>query len=171
MAIRSRTSVKTRGCGHSKTTRDCQLNKVNCDREGRHDQRPPKCHQREHSSGTRCAVVNRGDQDHQNRRPDHDNDFSYACSRRTPSLGAVSAFAGIHGLSIDTIELYVRIMIDELALRLVHGEATGRVVRLDRISAVAGQCPWCGRRRLVLECAGGVLLAFRPSPVSDDREP
>jgi hypothetical protein len=30
--------------------------------------------------------------------------------------------AGIHGLSIDTIELYQRNMIDELALRLVHGE-------------------------------------------------
>ena len=29
--------------------------------------------------------------------------------------------AGIHGLSIDTIELYERNMIDELALRLVHG--------------------------------------------------
>ena len=28
--------------------------------------------------------------------------------------------AGIHGLSIDTIELYERNMIDELALRLVH---------------------------------------------------
>jgi len=31
-------------------------------------------------------------------------------------------FAGIHGLSLDTIELYERNMIDELALRLVHGE-------------------------------------------------
>jgi len=30
--------------------------------------------------------------------------------------------AGIHGLSIDTIELYERNMIDELALRLMHGE-------------------------------------------------
>ena len=30
--------------------------------------------------------------------------------------------AGIHGLSIDTIELYERNMIDDLALRLVHGE-------------------------------------------------
>ena len=30
--------------------------------------------------------------------------------------------AGIHGLSIDTIEQYERNMIDELALRLVHGE-------------------------------------------------
>ena len=30
--------------------------------------------------------------------------------------------AGIHGLSIDTIELYERNMIDEWALRLVHGE-------------------------------------------------
>jgi hypothetical protein len=30
--------------------------------------------------------------------------------------------AGIHGLSIDTIELYPRNMIDELAPRLVHGE-------------------------------------------------
>jgi hypothetical protein len=30
--------------------------------------------------------------------------------------------AGIHGLSIDTIELHERNMIDELALRLVHGE-------------------------------------------------
>jgi hypothetical protein len=30
--------------------------------------------------------------------------------------------AGIHGLSIDTIELYERNMIDELALRLAHGE-------------------------------------------------
>jgi hypothetical protein len=30
--------------------------------------------------------------------------------------------AGIHGLSIDTIELYERNMIDELALRLVRGE-------------------------------------------------
>ena len=29
--------------------------------------------------------------------------------------------AGIHRLSIDTIELYERNMIDELALRLVHG--------------------------------------------------
>ena len=29
--------------------------------------------------------------------------------------------AGIHGLSIDTIELYERNMIDELALRLMHG--------------------------------------------------
>jgi hypothetical protein len=44
------------------------------------------------------------------------------CSRRTCSPGAVSAFQGIHGLSIDTIELYERNMIDELALRLVHGE-------------------------------------------------
>jgi hypothetical protein len=30
--------------------------------------------------------------------------------------------AGIHGLSIDTIERYERNMIDELALRLLHGE-------------------------------------------------
>jgi hypothetical protein len=30
--------------------------------------------------------------------------------------------ASIHRLSIDTIELYERNMIDELALRLVHGE-------------------------------------------------
>ena len=30
--------------------------------------------------------------------------------------------AGIHGLSIDTIELYERNMIDELALRLMHGQ-------------------------------------------------
>jgi hypothetical protein len=30
--------------------------------------------------------------------------------------------AGIHGLSIDTIELYERDMIDKLALRLVHGK-------------------------------------------------
>jgi hypothetical protein len=30
--------------------------------------------------------------------------------------------AGIHGFSIDTIELYERNMIDELALRLVHAE-------------------------------------------------
>ena len=29
--------------------------------------------------------------------------------------------AGTHGFSIDTIELYERNMIDELALRLVHG--------------------------------------------------
>jgi hypothetical protein len=29
--------------------------------------------------------------------------------------------AGIQALSIDTIELYERNMIDELALRLVHG--------------------------------------------------
>ena len=29
--------------------------------------------------------------------------------------------AGIHGLSIDTIELYERNMIDELAPRLMHG--------------------------------------------------
>ena len=29
--------------------------------------------------------------------------------------------AGIYGLSIDTIELYECNMIDELALRLVHG--------------------------------------------------
>jgi hypothetical protein len=30
--------------------------------------------------------------------------------------------AGIHGLSIDTIELYERNMIDELTRRLPHGE-------------------------------------------------
>jgi hypothetical protein len=30
--------------------------------------------------------------------------------------------AGIHGISIDAIELYKRNMIDELAVRLVHGE-------------------------------------------------
>ena len=30
--------------------------------------------------------------------------------------------AGIHGLNIDTIELYERNMIDELALRLVQGQ-------------------------------------------------
>ncbi|HEX3199321.1 MAG TPA: hypothetical protein VHR39_17380 [Propionibacteriaceae bacterium] len=30
--------------------------------------------------------------------------------------------AGIHGITIDAIELYERNMIDELALRLVHGE-------------------------------------------------
>jgi hypothetical protein len=30
--------------------------------------------------------------------------------------------AGIHRLSIHTIELYERNMIDELALRLVHGD-------------------------------------------------
>ena len=30
--------------------------------------------------------------------------------------------AGIHGLSIDTVELYERNMIDGLALRLMHGE-------------------------------------------------
>ena len=49
---------------------------------------------------------------------------AYAVDMLAPdtSLGAVSAFAGIHGLSIDTIELYERNMIDELALRLVHGE-------------------------------------------------
>ena len=45
------------------------------------------------------------------------------CPRRTPSPGAVSALqASIHRLSIDTIELYERNMIDELALRLVHGD-------------------------------------------------
>ena len=30
--------------------------------------------------------------------------------------------AGIHGINIETIELYERNMIDELALRLMHGE-------------------------------------------------
>jgi hypothetical protein len=30
--------------------------------------------------------------------------------------------AGIHGISIDTIELYERNMIDRLALRLLHGK-------------------------------------------------
>jgi len=30
--------------------------------------------------------------------------------------------AGIHGLSVDTVELYERNIIDELAVRLVHGE-------------------------------------------------
>ena len=29
--------------------------------------------------------------------------------------------AGIHGLSVDTVELYERNMIDELALRPAHG--------------------------------------------------
>jgi len=30
--------------------------------------------------------------------------------------------AGIHGLSVNIVELYERNIIDELALRLVHGE-------------------------------------------------
>jgi hypothetical protein len=42
--------------------------------------------------------------------------------RRTPPLGAVSALQASMGISIDAIELYGRNMIDELALRLVHGE-------------------------------------------------
>jgi hypothetical protein len=33
---------------------------------------------------------------------------------------AAGVHVGIHGLSIDTIELYESNMIDELALRLVH---------------------------------------------------
>jgi hypothetical protein len=36
--------------------------------------------------------------------------------------GVQACIAGIDGLSIDTIELYERNMIDELAPRLVHGE-------------------------------------------------
>ena len=39
-----------------------------------------------------------------------------------PSPRRRECIAGIHGLSIDTIELYERNMFDELALRLVHGE-------------------------------------------------
>jgi hypothetical protein len=34
----------------------------------------------------------------------------------------VECIAGIHGLSIDAVELHERNMIDELALRLVHGQ-------------------------------------------------
>jgi hypothetical protein len=57
-----------------------------------------------------------------------------ACELHTPSTSGGDwslfvrphprwpAIAGIDGLSIDTIELYERNMIDELALRLVHGE-------------------------------------------------
>jgi hypothetical protein len=37
-------------------------------------------------------------------------------------LAVRQIIAGIYGLTIDTIELYERNMIDELALRLVHGE-------------------------------------------------
>jgi hypothetical protein len=44
------------------------------------------------------------------------------CSHPTPSLGAATALQASTGLSIDTIELYERNMIDELALRLLHGE-------------------------------------------------
>ena len=54
------------------------------------------------------------------------NAYAITCPRRTLSLGAVSGIAGIDGLSIDTIQLYERNMIDELALRLVHRGATGR---------------------------------------------
>jgi hypothetical protein len=51
-----------------------------------------------------------------------EDDCSHAPSARTPSLGRRERIAGIHGLSIDTIELYQRNMIDELAPRLVHAE-------------------------------------------------
>jgi hypothetical protein len=47
-----------------------------------------------------------------------------ACTRRAPDTltRRRERIAGIHGLSIDTIELYERNMIDELAPRVVHGE-------------------------------------------------
>ena len=45
------------------------------------------------------------------------------CVPLTPRSPAI---AGIDGLSIDTIELYERNMIDDLALGLVHGELPGR---------------------------------------------
>jgi hypothetical protein len=45
-----------------------------------------------------------------------------SCRQSTMPHSARECIAGIHGLSIDTIELYERNMIDELALRLVHVE-------------------------------------------------
>jgi hypothetical protein len=48
---------------------------------------------------------------------------AYAIDMLAPeTLTRRECIAGIHGLSIDTIELYERNMIDELALRLVQGQ-------------------------------------------------
>jgi hypothetical protein len=50
-----------------------------------------------------------------------EDDRSHAPSAGHPTRRR-ERIAGIHGLSIDTIELYERNMIDELVLRLVHRE-------------------------------------------------
>jgi predicted secreted protein len=46
--------------------------------------------------------------------------------------------AGIHRLSIDTIELYERNTVDELALRLVHGELPVVVDKREELRGRAG---------------------------------
>ena len=58
------------------------------------------------------------------RKPRNPSQKMTARTRRAPDTltRRRERIAGIHGLSIDTIELYERNMIDELALRLVHGE-------------------------------------------------
>src|SRR4029453_1408266 len=50
--------------------------------------------------------------------------------------------AGIHGLSIDTIELHERNMIDEWALRLVHGELPVGSLQAGRVGPPD---PYAGR--------------------------
>jgi hypothetical protein len=58
------------------------------------------------------------------RKPRNPSQKMTARTRRAPDTltRRRDRIAGIHGLSIDTIELYPRNMIDELAPRLVHGE-------------------------------------------------
>jgi hypothetical protein len=57
------------------------------------------------------------------RKPRNPSQKMTARTRRAPGTltRRPERIAGIHGLSIDTIELYERNMIDELAPRLVHG--------------------------------------------------
>jgi hypothetical protein len=57
------------------------------------------------------------------RKPRNPSQKMTARTRRAPDTltRRRERIAGIHGLSIDTIELYPRNMIDELAPRLVHG--------------------------------------------------
>ncbi len=57
------------------------------------------------------------------RKPRNPSQKMTARTRRAPDTPTRrrERIAGIHRLSIDTIELYERNMIDELAPRLVHG--------------------------------------------------
>jgi len=58
------------------------------------------------------------------RKPRNPSQKMTARTRRAPDTltRRRERIAGIHGLSVDTVELYERNIIDELAVRLVHGE-------------------------------------------------
>jgi hypothetical protein len=55
-------------------------------------------------------------------RPTHDGEREREREAPDTLTRRRERIAGIHGISMDAIELYERNMIDELALMLVHGE-------------------------------------------------